>query len=316
MAQLLIWSLSTFVSVVSVVSVVTDATFIPRSLHRYQANCLSAGSNLFALLDGPLSRLNSLPPGIEPYGKGPTFDIDIKPRRSHDAGHRSRALRRSTVVGLLDGQCIRVASFSQIGSPHLRLFLGWTRFIGRGCPDCLPQRQRLPDCRATPVDATDVVTSFYGTNRKYYQFYPNKKFILLVFGYVSQVAEGQPEQPEEEAATAQVLSVLSSTMGLLRRCRVNAALTIQLFSQLFHALNAALFNRLVGLDSPRLPASASHHLLPPAGANLCSRQWGLALSRRLRRLEAWAERQGLELAADCHLGNSILLTVKSTLFDQ
>jgi afadin len=119
----------------------------------------------------------------------------------------------------------------------------------------------------------------------------------------SQVAEGQPEQPEEEAATAQVLSVLSSTMGLLRRCRVNAALTIQLFSQLFHALNAALFNRLVGLDSPRLPASASHHLLPPPGANLCSRQWGLSLSRRLRRLEAWAERQGLELAADCHLGN-------------
>ncbi|XP_046450063.1 afadin-like isoform X3 [Daphnia pulex] len=116
-----------------------------------------------------------------------------------------------------------------------------------------------------------------------------------------QLAEGQPEQPEEEAATAQVLSVLSSTMGLLRRCRVNAALTIQLFSQLFHALNAALFNRLVGLDSPRLPASASHHLLPPPGANLCSRQWGLALSRRLRRLEAWAERQGLELAADCHL---------------
>lgn len=109
------------------------------------------------------------------------------------------------------------------------------------------------------------------------------------------------DQPDEEAATAQVLSVLSSTMGLLRRCRVNAALTIQLFSQLFHALNAALFNRLVGLDTPRLPASASHHLLPPPGANLCSRQWGLALSRRLRRLEAWAERQGLELAADCHL---------------
>ena len=111
----------------------------------------------------------------------------------------------------------------------------------------------------------------------------------------------QDQGSEEEAATAQVLSVLSSTMGLLRRCRVNAALTIQLFSQLFHALNAALFNRLVGLDSPRLPASASHHLLPPPGANLCSRQWGLALSRRLRRLEAWAERQGLELAADCHL---------------
>jgi afadin len=96
----------------------------------------------------------------------------------------------------------------------------------------------------------------------------------------------------------QVLAVLSSTMGLLRRCRVNAALTIQLFSQLFHALNAAIFNRLVGLETPRLPAYQS----PPGGPpNFCSRQWGVRLSKRLRRLEAWAERQGLELAADCHL---------------
>lgn len=91
--------------------------------------------------------------------------------------------------------------------------------------------------------------------------------------------------------------MLSSTMGLLRRCRVNAALTIQLFSQLFHALNAAIFNRLVGVESPRLPAA----YVTGVGGNLCSRQWGLCLSQRLRRLEAWAERQGLELAADCHL---------------
>ena len=34
---------------------------------------------------------------------------------------------------------------------------------------------------------------------------------------------------------------------------------------------------------------------------MCSRQWGVALGRRLKRLEAWADRQGLELAADCHL---------------
>lgn len=96
----------------------------------------------------------------------------------------------------------------------------------------------------------------------------------------------------------QVLAVLSSTMGLLRRCRVNAALTIQLFSQLFHALNAAIFNRLVGIESPRLPA---YQPAPGGPANLCSRHWGHRLSKRLRRLEAWAERQGLELAADCHL---------------
>merc|ERR1719483_137631 len=42
-----------------------------------------------------------------------------------------------------------------------------------------------------------------------------------------------------------VLNTLSAAMTLLRRCRVNAALTIQLFSQLFHFINMWLFNVLV-----------------------------------------------------------------------
>lgn len=31
------------------------------------------------------------------------------------------------------------------------------------------------------------------------------------------------------------------------------------------------------------------------------RVWGVRLKRRLARIELWAEKQGLELAADCHL---------------
>lgn len=31
------------------------------------------------------------------------------------------------------------------------------------------------------------------------------------------------------------------------------------------------------------------------------RVWGIRLKRRLARIELWAEKQGLELAADCHL---------------
>ena len=84
---------------------------------------------------------------------------------------------------------------------------------------------------------------------------------------------------------ADVLYILSSAMSLLRRCRVNAALTIQLFSQLFHYLNMWLFNKLV--------------LEPQRG--LCTKAWGRRLKRRLGYVEAWAEKQGLELAADCHL---------------
>ncbi|CAG5132612.1 unnamed protein product, partial [Candidula unifasciata] len=82
-----------------------------------------------------------------------------------------------------------------------------------------------------------------------------------------------------------ILDTLSAAMTLLRRCRVNAALTIQLFSQLFHFINMWLFNILV--SEPQL--------------QLCTRAWGSRLKRRLGRVETWAENQGLELAADCHL---------------
>jgi hypothetical protein len=50
-----------------------------------------------------------------------------------------------------------------------------------------------------------------------------------------------------------VLQTLAAAMSLLRRCRVNAALTIQLFSQLFHYINMWLFNRLVSIPPPGHP---------------------------------------------------------------
>ncbi|XP_072940435.1 uncharacterized protein cno isoform X4 [Epargyreus clarus] len=87
-------------------------------------------------------------------------------------------------------------------------------------------------------------------------------------------------------ATAPTLQALAAAMVLLRRCRVNAALTIQLFSHLFHYINAVCFNKLV---------------TEPGSVNA---RWGAALSARLALLAAWAERQGLELAADCHLART------------
>jgi len=81
-----------------------------------------------------------------------------------------------------------------------------------------------------------------------------------------------------------VVNLMSWTMSLLLRARVNAALTIQLFSQLFHFVNQWLFNRLIAHNS-----------------TLCTRAVGQQLLRRLHRVELWAEKQGLELAAECHL---------------
>lgn len=54
---------------------------------------------------------------------------------------------------------------------------------------------------------------------------------------------------------------------------VNAALTIQLFSQLFHFINMWLFNRLVA---------------GPVGALL--HYWGAILRQQLGHVEAWAGR--------------------------
>ncbi|XP_045765016.1 afadin isoform X5 [Maniola jurtina] len=95
-----------------------------------------------------------------------------------------------------------------------------------------------------------------------------------------------PAAADATEATAPTLQALAAAMVLLRRCRVNAALTIQLFSHLFHYINAVCFNKLV------------------TEAGTVSARWGAALSARLALVAAWAERQGLELAADCHLART------------
>ena len=100
---------------------------------------------------------------------------------------------------------------------------------------------------------------------------------------------GAAADHEPSPHTDDVLHTLTGAMSLLRRCRVNAALTIQLFSQLFHFINMWLFNRLV-TD-------------PESG--LCSHYWGAILRQQLGHVEAWAEKQGLELAADCHLSRIV-----------
>ncbi|XP_042357059.1 afadin [Plectropomus leopardus] len=101
------------------------------------------------------------------------------------------------------------------------------------------------------------------------------------------------------AGIEMVLNTLMNTMSLLRRCRVNPALTIQVFSQLFHFISAWLFNKLM-CQEPSTPGLRSHY-------------WGAALRQRLTAIEAWAERQGLELAADCHLGHIIQATMLLTM---
>ena len=52
-----------------------------------------------------------------------------------------------------------------------------------------------------------------------------------------------------------IISVMSSVMSLLRRSRLNASLTIQIFSHLFHHVNRECFNTI--LLQPRYCADSS-----------------------------------------------------------
>ena len=98
------------------------------------------------------------------------------------------------------------------------------------------------------------------------------------------------QDTDGEQSTAGIISVFSSAMGLIRRSMINTALSNQLFSQLFQFVNMWTFNTIVTDQGSG-----------QGKVNFCTHTWGLRLKRRLAKVEIWAEKQGLKLAADCHL---------------
>ncbi|VDO34495.1 unnamed protein product [Brugia timori] len=107
---------------------------------------------------------------------------------------------------------------------------------------------------------------------------------------------------DDRSASHDLVARLEEIMCLLRRCRLNAALTIQLFSQLFYHINVVLFNWLVS----------------SSGIPYCSRAFGVRLRTRLNYVNEWAYQQGLELAAECHMdriNQAIILLVTPKTVD-
>ena len=87
-----------------------------------------------------------------------------------------------------------------------------------------------------------------------------------------------------------ILTTLSSTVSLLKRCRVNPTLSVMIFSMLFRYISTKLFNKLVG------------------EARYCTRAIGQKMKRRLERVREWAEKEGMELPADNHLCKIVQVT--------
>lgn len=113
------------------------------------------------------------------------------------------------------------------------------------------------------------------------------------------------DSPESSSPMNQILNVLNDTMATMRKNRVNAALTIQIFSHLFQHISKWLFDRLIGVydrQQPNMMNSQSFSVY-------CNRIWGERLNNRLAMIGGWAEKQGLEQAADFHLSRVIQVTL-------
>lgn len=101
------------------------------------------------------------------------------------------------------------------------------------------------------------------------------------------------------------VNVLNDTMATMRKNRVNAALTIQIFSHLFHHISKWLFDRLIGVydKQANLMNGQRNYVV------YCNRIWGERLHRRLSMIGDWAEKQGLEQAAEFHLAHVTQVTI-------
>ncbi|XP_031656844.1 afadin isoform X14 [Oncorhynchus kisutch] len=149
------------------------------------------------------------------------------------------------------------------------------------------------DLSRITLDAQDVLAHLVQMAFKYLVQCLQSDLNNYMPAFLDDPEEQNPQRPKIE----DVLHTLTGAMSLLRRCRVNAALTIQLFSQLFHFINMWLFNKLA----------------MEADSGLCSHYWGAILRQQLSHIEAWAEKQGLELAADCHLSRIVQATTLLTM---
>ncbi|XP_013882295.1 afadin, partial [Austrofundulus limnaeus] len=97
------------------------------------------------------------------------------------------------------------------------------------------------DLSRVTLDAQDILAHLVQMAFKYLVHCLQADLNNYMPAFLDDPEEHNPQRPKIE----DVLHTLTGAMSLLRRCRVNAALTIQLFSQLFHFINMWLFNKLV-----------------------------------------------------------------------
>uniref|UniRef100_A0A673Y006 Afadin n=1 Tax=Salmo trutta TaxID=8032 RepID=A0A673Y006_SALTR len=215
---------------------------------------------------------------------------------SHYRPDVSSSERTHKVIAIVNKMVSMMEGVIQV-SPPCRLkqknIAGALAFWMANASELLNFIKQDKDLSRITLDAQDVLAHLVQMAFKYLVQCLQSDLNNYMPAFLDDPEEQNPQRPKIE----DVLHTLTGAMSLLRRCRVNAALTIQLFSQLFHFINMWLFNKLA----------------MEADSGLCSHYWGAILRQQLSHIEAWAEKQGLELAADCHLSRIVQATTLLTM---
>ncbi|CAI5684353.1 unnamed protein product [Oreochromis niloticus] len=219
------------------------------------------------------------------YVLSPTYRPDMSPS---ERTHKVIAIVNK-MVSMMEGVIQEIAE----GDQKQKNIAGALAFWMANASELLNFIKQDRDLSRITLDAQDILAHLVQMAFKYLVHCLQADLNNYMPAFLDDPEEHNPQRPKIE----DVLHTLTGAMSLLRRCRVNAALTIQLFSQLFHFINMWLFNKLV----------------TDTGSGLCCHYWGAILRQQLSHIEAWAEKQGLELAADCHLSRIVQATTLLTM---
>nr|XP_043905364.1 afadin isoform X13 [Solea senegalensis] len=219
------------------------------------------------------------------YVLSPTYRPDMSPS---ERTHKVIAIVNK-MVSMMEGVIQEIRD----GDQKQKNIAGALAFWMANASELLNFIKQDRDLSRVTLDAQDILAHLVQMAFKYLVHCLQGDLNNYMPAFLDDPEEHNPQRPKIE----DVLHTLTGAMSLLRRCRVNAALTIQLFSQLFHFINMWLFNKLV----------------KDKDSGLCCHYWGAILRQQLSHIEAWAEKQGLELAADCHLSRIVQATTLLTM---
>ncbi|OBS71879.1 hypothetical protein A6R68_13544, partial [Neotoma lepida] len=121
------------------------------------------------------------------------------------------------------------------------------------------------------------------------------KMVSMMEGVIQEVDQVDQKQKNIAGALAFWMANASELLNFIKQDRDLSRITLDAQDVLAHLVQMA-FKLVTDPDS-----------------GLCSHYWGAIIRQQLGHIEAWAEKQGLELAADCHLSRIVQDLIKNVV---